>query len=310
MYDTRIRRYLKHPTVNRDSVVVVALAGVGILALALAGASITEFREGEGTGGGPAAEGPGPGLPEPGGPAADFNINSMIPTEVVLVLAFLVAVLVTIYTVRNIRDYYHYVIVVVLILAVLLVIFDFVPMDLSVEPVEENFEYEGVGESEKPGGGGGGGTPVIGDWFPVFLLLGGLLVVGVVASVLVRRRDEPPGGSDFEPSDQSTGHAADLGAAAGRAADRIGTETDTENEVYRAWREMIELLELGDPQSATPGAFARKAMAAGLAEEDVTDLTELFEQVRYGDRPVTTDRERAAVNTLRRIEERYAEGSS
>ncbi|MFT4891934.1 MAG: hypothetical protein ACI9YT_002871, partial [Halobacteriales archaeon] len=61
------------------------------------------------------------------------------------------------------------------------------------------------------------------------------------------------------------------------------------------------------PQSSTPGEFATEAIDAGMAPEDVNRLTELFEAVRYGGREPTEKRERTAIETLRRIEDQYAD---
>jgi hypothetical protein len=44
-----------------------------------------------------------------------------------------------------------------------------------------------------------------------------------------------------------------------------------------------------------------------MQPDDVRELTDLFEEVRYGDREVTAERERRATDALRRIEESYAE---
>src|SRR5699024_10898172 len=91
--------------------------------------------------------------------------------------------------------------------------------------------------------------------------------------------------------------------------DRITGETTVENEVYRAWHEMTTQLEMENPDSSTPGEFARAATDAGMSRRDVDELTDLFRTVRYGDGTITTDLETRAVAALRRIEETYAEES-
>ncbi|WP_390215270.1 DUF4129 domain-containing protein [Halobaculum halobium] len=83
-----------------------------------------------------------------------------------------------------------------------------------------------------------------------------------------------------------------------------------ENEVYRAWREMTGALAVDNPRSTTPAEFAVAAVDAGMDRDDVDTLTDLFEAVRYGAEPVTPEREREAVDALRRIEETYADGDS
>ncbi|MFB6104699.1 MAG: DUF4129 domain-containing protein [Halobacteriaceae archaeon] len=98
-----------------------------------------------------------------------------------------------------------------------------------------------------------------------------------------------------------------LGQAAGDAADRIDQDGDADNEVYRAWREMTGYVDVDRPAASTPREFAAAATAAGMAEPDVAELTDLFEEVRYGGLPATEDAERRAVEALRRIEDSYAD---
>lgn len=138
------------------------------------------------------------------------------------------------------------------------------------------------------------------------LLVGALLVVSVGAFAA-------PGFSpldafaDDEETEEPTDDVAveQVGEAAGRAADRLdAADVDVDNEVYRAWREMTDHLDIRRPQSSTPGEFAAAAVDAGLDRGDVTELTRLFEEVRYGDRD-PTERADRAVAILRRIEDAY-----
>ncbi|NHX34965.1 MULTISPECIES: DUF4129 domain-containing protein [Halolamina] len=119
----------------------------------------------------------------------------------------------------------------------------------------------------------------------------------VVASQVDRERD-----ADDEETD-----IAAVGRVAGEAADRIETGDAFDNEVFRAWAEMTEHLAVEHPESSTPAEFATAAVDAGMAPDDVNELTDLFEEVRYGNREVTADREQRATAALRRIEESYAE---
>ncbi|PSQ15665.1 hypothetical protein BRD00_13465 [Halobacteriales archaeon QS_8_69_26] len=122
----------------------------------------------------------------------------------------------------------------------------------------------------------------------------------------LRTDDEEPAG---EQASVFAGGAAAVGRAAGRAADRIEESEDLENEVYRAWVEMTRHLDVEHPESSTPAEFARAATEAGMDEEDVEELTWLFEEVRYGGRTATEERESRAIEALRRIESTYAGGS-
>ncbi|MFB6197887.1 MAG: DUF4129 domain-containing protein, partial [Halobacteriaceae archaeon] len=107
-----------------------------------------------------------------------------------------------------------------------------------------------------------------------------------------------------EETDQTA--LAEIGRAAGAAADRIVASGEAENEVYRAWMEMTDLLDLSEPETKTPGEFASAAREAGMNPDDVDELTQLFEEVRYGGLPATDEAEERAIKCLRRIEEGYS----
>lgn len=98
-----------------------------------------------------------------------------------------------------------------------------------------------------------------------------------------------------------------LGQTAGAAADRIDESGDADNEVYRAWREMTEHIDVDHPEASTPGEFASAAIETGMARSDVVELTAVFEEVRYGGLPATDEAERRAVAALRNIETSYAD---
>jgi hypothetical protein len=147
---------------------------------------------------------------------------------------------------------------------------------------------------------------------PSTLLLVVLVVLILAAIVLLyvaSADDVVEGYMDREPDeeeDQQTDIAA-VGRVAGEAADRIETGDAFDNEVFRAWAEMTEHLAVEHPESSTPAEFATAAVDAGMQPDDVRELTDLFEEVRYGDRDVTEERERRATDALRRIEDSYAE---
>ncbi|RBI61028.1 DUF4129 domain-containing protein [halophilic archaeon] len=157
------------------------------------------------------------------------------------------------------------------------------------------------------GMGDGGATTVTPS--TVLLLVLGVALVGALA-LLVRTSsgnelDEPE--AETPPDDPDV---AAVGRAAGDAADRIESNASVENEVYRAWREMTEHLDVAAPQSSTPREFATAAVEAGMDRSDVDELTNVFEVVRYGGESPTGERERRAVEALRRIEREYADADS
>ena len=146
------------------------------------------------------------------------------------------------------------------------------------------------------------------------VLVGLLVVVAVVFAVLAYRAsgddeadgDPIPEAETGEPENRNA--LAAVGSAAGEAADRIEDAADVENEVYRAWRDMTDHVDVPDPETSTPREFATAARDAGMDGTHVDALTDLFREVRYGGADATADREARAVDALRAIEDRYAEG--
>lgn len=162
-----------------------------------------------------------------------------------------------------------------------------------------------------PGGGGASGsgqavtTPTV-----VFSMVVLLALFGVIGMLLLSTGDDETEEPVASESDESEPDVAAIGQAAGEAADRIEQEADLENEVYRAWAEMTESLDVARPESSTPAEFAAAAVDAGMDSEDVNELTDLFEEVRYGGADPTEERERRAIDALRRIESTYADRSN
>lgn len=174
--------------------------------------------------------------------------------------------------------------------------------------------------SATPGGSGGGtvnpltsgGQGVASPTsLPPWVIGGifGIAVIGAIALVLSASGDEeiePPASEETEEMPDLD--VTDVAAAAGRAADRIEEgNVDIDNEVYRAWREMTQLLNVPNPDSSTPGEFAQVAIDVGMRQSDVNELTHLFEEVRYGGIDPTEEQEQMAVDTFRNIEDEYSE---
>lgn len=141
------------------------------------------------------------------------------------------------------------------------------------------------------------------------LLVAGVFGVAIVAVavVLLRASGDQTVTTLEEEADEGREKpdVADLAAAAGKAADRLEEHNlDVDNEVYRAWWEMTSLLNVPEPETYTPGEFAEAAVEVGMDEDDVADLTELFEEVRYGRRDPES-REERAVAVFRSIESQY-----
>jgi hypothetical protein len=168
----------------------------------------------------------------------------------------------------------------------------------------------GAGLNGTAGLSGGGGALADPSVPMGFLVLGGLFVGALgVALWASGDRSGTVEGDDAPPDVEEEPTGADVeavGRAAGRAADRIEASDSFENEVYRAWAEMTRPIDVAHPRSSTPAEFASAAVEAGMDSADVDRLTTLFEAVRYGGREPTPERERTAIETLRRIEAQYA----
>jgi preprotein translocase subunit SecG len=73
------------------------------------------------------------------------------------------------------------------------------------------------------------------------------------------------------------------------------------NEVHRAWLSMVSETGIDDPQRRTPSECATAAIEEGHDPGAVQTLTETFEEVRYGGKPVTDERRERARKGLDRI---------
>ncbi|MFB6082140.1 MAG: DUF4129 domain-containing protein [Halanaeroarchaeum sp.] len=153
---------------------------------------------------------------------------------------------------------------------------------------------------------GGGGTAVPTS-APLALLGVAALVVGVgLVALRSTGHDDPPTEPSRDPTPESTADLEALGSTAGDAADRVESADTVDNEVFRAWRDLTDHLDVDTPAASTPAEFAAAAEAAGMDPDLVGDLTEVFRSVRYGGKAPTDERERRAVAALRAIEAAYA----
>ncbi|WP_459194076.1 DUF4129 domain-containing protein [Halosimplex sp. J119] len=151
-------------------------------------------------------------------------------------------------------------------------------------------------------------SPLAGMDVPPAAILGVFGVILVATAAVLMRASGDQNITTMEPEADEEGDETDvmdLAAAAGRAADRLEEHNaDVDNEVYRAWWEMTSMLDVPNPDSATPGEFAEAAIDVGLGEDDVRELTRLFEEVRYGKRDAES-REQLAIDVFRNIEDEY-----
>jgi hypothetical protein len=305
--------------VNRDALGVLALATLAVLAIAVGAAAIDAPTRTAGTGGGTGTGGGSGGLFGEGstfslGQSSDPPTLGGGPPKIVfqvLIAVLVVGFLVALYLQRDeigLRDLRN-IAVTVAALGFLSIVFYYVIRSFSGSSnTTGGNRTMGRATPAAPGGGAGGAAdtalqPVATNLPLVALVVGAVLLVGL-AAVFRSGSEDIPSESESEPDE--TTRMTGVGRAAGRAADRITEEATVENEVYRAWHEMTTQLDMKNPESSTPHEFARAASDAGMAEGDVSELTDLFRTVRYGESRATSDRESRAVAALRRIEDEYA----
>jgi len=297
----------------KDATRSAAIAGLAVLAVAVAAATLdsTVLPEGGGASGPGGGGGSGDGglLPPPRtGPPPGETVQVPFLTEVLTALAVVAALAFVAYAFVYRRESLGLVLAGVVLLGLLVLLSQFVspparpPSSPPMEP----------GNGSVLGGGGSSSGSNATRRSPPSQLLLVVFGLALVGAVLAAFRSTSEGEDDDSRGESSRGGggAAAVGRAAGRAAERLDEEATVDNEVYRTWREMTELLDVDDPDTSTPGEFADAAVEAGLDCEDVDELTRLFEDVRYGAERASDDHERRAVAVFRRIEERYAGGES
>lgn len=178
--------------------------------------------------------------------------------------------------------------------------------DMWLEDFNDSDAEERTGAGDGSDGGDGGSDPVTPQLPTSGLVLVAAVFLAVTALVVRRFRSGKADGTKGADDDSGRRDAlTDVGATAGDAADELAQGATPENVVYRTWVEMTRQLDVTRPATRTPGEFADEAVDAGMQPGDVRTLTDVFEQVRYGDEPVTEERRRRAVEALRHIEETY-----
>lgn len=161
----------------------------------------------------------------------------------------------------------------------------------------------GSGDESNSGGtgssGSGGGTGPLSFLQQLWLLLEGLLpwlVLLVVLALAYRYRRNL---------------LALVLAVAAVVGDRTGGRSGTDtrwpsappsNDVHQAWLSMVDRLDIDEPQTRTPSECASAAVDANMNPTAVQTLTNVFEEVRYGEKPVTDERRQRARDGLRRLQ--------
>ena len=144
---------------------------------------------------------------------------------------------------------------------------------------------------------------------PVLLGVGaaGVVLLAVGALYVMTGSDESFDMVESDEEETFDVKPETIAQSAGHAADRIEeSDVPVDNAVYRAWQEMTALLDMESSESTPPADFAERAVESGLDEAKVRELTDLFRDVRYGEKSAT-EREDRAVEVLRDIEQSHRE---
>lgn len=290
---------------DRDLVRTAGLALLGVVALGLTATTLPTARQ-PAQGGSGGSSGPGQGTGGlPPGPTDPLPQLLDLPFLAELVTALLVVTLLVVLWVlyTNRRAAFHLAVLTIVagIVAVLI-------LQLASPTVPSPAGSTNVsGMSNVSGVGGGETSTTTSPSLVSFLLVAAVGAVLLGTAVAANRRRGDDSDEERDRDDDTPGSVAAVGRAAGRAADRIEETDEADNEVYRAWREMTDHLDVDRPETSTAREFERAAVAAGMERSDVAELTDLFERVRYDDYEVGETDEQRAVELLRRIESRYAE---
>ncbi|WP_049901141.1 DUF4129 domain-containing protein [Halococcus agarilyticus] len=159
---------------------------------------------------------------------------------------------------------------------------------------------------------GGGGTAF--SWPVETIVLGAAAaaVAGAVA-LFLWRSDAVRSRLGVAADDTDESDLGSVARVAGDAADRVesaSTSRAADNAIYRAWTELVDLLDAPGPQSGTPRQFESAAIERGMDPEDVHVLTEAFEAVRYGDASTSPPRRERVTAALRRLQRAHGETPS
>lgn len=177
------------------------------------------------------------------------------------------------------------------------------PPDLSFDDGGGLSASEIEGDEIGTGGDNADGPEAIPAVLTIALLAGAL--IGVLGVFYFSGRDDEESPTAEETASEPEPDRAAIGRAAGRAADELESAEGLGNAVYGAWAEMTAPLPVEDPESSTPAEFATAAVEAGMPRDEVTEVTALFEEVRYGGSEPSAGQEQRAVEALRRIEAAY-----
>lgn len=293
--------------IDRRTAIVLVVTVVGIVGLVLAAGTLTDPATEAGTTGTGGLDGDRVGFPSDSEDLESEGdpVGWSPPAWLVLAIAIL-ATLVLVYATLDDPDNSMRIAVLQTVgsIGTILVVVAVVRGWLGEQPTPDQSINLSVLNGSLPGAPGPPSGSESATNLPVELwaILGAFGVLAVLVIVVVSG-DDPPDDPQTDRTRQRDADAAVVAVreAAGRARDRLASGAALDNAVYRAWAEMVDALDVGDPETTTPQEFATHAVEAGMDRSAVEDLTRLFDEVRYGDRPVTDARERRAREILAAI---------
>lgn len=92
-----------------------------------------------------------------------------------------------------------------------------------------------------------------------------------------------------------------LGGEAGEGDGTGWFRIDPATEIDRLWLRVVRYLDLEDPETTTVTEASHRAIETGLDPDGVRELADVFEEVRYGDRPASEERRRRALESYRQL---------
>lgn len=298
---------------NRRRARRLVLAVLATVAVALTAVAAAPVFSGEQADGGPLGVEPSPTTDQTG---RDLDV----PTDAILLAVLLVALVgFLLQFLREPRETARGVLKFAVAGGVAVGVMAFIARHVSLEPPGAN-ESSGAAAGNAslgtptPGGfgeGPGGPSPLPVEHLVVIVLAGATF--GVV-TLLVWRSGIAQSALGLEDAgDESDIDVEEFRQVAGDAADRVEAATTaraTDDAIYRAWGEMVALLDGPGPQSETPRRFEAAAVDAGMDPDDVTTLTRAFEAVRYGDATLSEARREQVIAAFRRLEAAHGDSGS
>ncbi|MCU4973717.1 DUF4129 domain-containing protein [Halobacteria archaeon AArc-m2/3/4] len=130
--------------------------------------------------------------------------------------------------------------------------------------------------------------------------LGVVIVVFLSRETISNRLGSVVGGDPPVGLHSDDGRQTAVTAATGDPDSYSLSHEAVSNDVYRAWVSVVDAVDDSRRSTETPTETADRAVESGIDERPVRELTDLFEDVRYGGGVPTPDREQYALTLAHR----------